>query len=107
MFFLYGIEKFNKRDNKITLITLKFSMQEYEKKNNMNRINETTTDLLHLMNKYRIKHKLKNEVIVHLVHDQLQMIKRDTCGMYQIYFYINLFNPVESSDIISEKILNK
>ena len=101
MFFLYGIEKFNKRDNKITLITLKFSMQKYEKKNNMNRINETTTDLLYLMNKYRIKHKLKNEVIVHLVHDQLQMIKRDTCGMYQIYFYINLFNPVESSDIIS------
>ena len=28
---LYGIEKFNKRDNKITLITLKFSMLEYEK----------------------------------------------------------------------------
>ena len=28
---LYGIEKFDKKDNKITLITLKFSMLEYEK----------------------------------------------------------------------------
>ena len=49
---LYGIEKFNKRDNKITLITLKFSMQEYEKIKNMNRLSETTIDLLHLINKY-------------------------------------------------------
>ena len=28
---LYGIEKFDKKDNKVTLITLKFSMLEYEK----------------------------------------------------------------------------
>ena len=70
---------FNKRDNKITLITLTFSMQEYEKIKKMNRLNETTIALLHLMNEYKIKHNLKNEVIVHIVDDQLQMIKRDTC----------------------------
>ena len=28
---LYGIEKFDKKDNKITLITLELSMLEYEK----------------------------------------------------------------------------
>ena len=27
--------------------------------------------------------------------------------MYQIYFYVNLFNPLENSSIISKKILNK
>ena len=59
------------------------------------------------MNEYKIKQKLKDEVIVHLVDDQLQMIERDTCGMYQIYFYVNLLVPIESSDMISEKILNK
>ena len=53
------------------------------------------------------KHRLKNEVIVHLVDNQLQMIEKDTCGMYQIYFYINLFSPLENSSIISEKGLNK
>ena len=57
------------------------------------------------MNEYKIKQKLKDEVIVHLVDDQLQMIERDTCGMYQIYFYVNLLVPIESSDMISEKIL--
>ena len=27
--------------------------------------------------------------------------------MYQIYFYVNLFNPLENSSIISKKSLNK
>ena len=80
-------------------------MQGFEKIKNMNRLNETTINLLYLMNKYRIKHKLKNEVVLQLVDNQLQMIKRDTCGMYKIYFYVNLFNSLESSDIISEKMI--
>ena len=29
---LHGIEKVNEKDNKVTQITLKFSMQEYEKR---------------------------------------------------------------------------
>ena len=47
---LYGIEKFNKRDNKITLITLKFSMLEHEKSRKKNRLCDTAIDLLHLIN---------------------------------------------------------
>ena len=27
--------------------------------------------------------------------------------MYQIYFCINLFNPLEDSSIVNEKVLNK
>ena len=104
---LYGIEKFNKKDNKTTLITLKFSMREYENVKNKNRLSETAIHLLHLMNECRKKHDLKDETIVHLVDDQSQMIEKDTCGMYQIYFYVNLFNPLENSSIINEKILNK
>ena len=76
---LYGTEKFNKKDNKITLITLRFSMKEYEKIKNMNRLGQTTIDLLHLMNEYGRNHSPKNEVIAHVVDDQLQMIGRDTC----------------------------
>ena len=59
------------------------------------------------MNEYGKKHRLNNEVIVRLVDNQLQMIERDTYGMYQIYFYVNLFNPLENSSIINEKSLNK
>ena len=35
------------------------------------------------------------------------MIKKDTCGMYQIYFCVNLFNLLENSSINSKKSLNK
>ena len=60
-------------------------MSEYEKIKNMNTLSETTIDLLHLMNKYRKNHKLKDEVTVHLVNDQLQMIEKDTCGIKSIF----------------------
>ena len=55
----------------------------------------------------RKKYKLKDEITVHLVDDQLQMIERDSRGMYQICFYVNLCNPLKNSSIISENILNK
>ena len=35
------------------------------------------------------------------------MIEKETCGMYQIYFYVNLFKPLENSTIINKKILKK
>ena len=60
---LHGIEQFNKKDNKITLITLGFSMKEYKKIKNMNRLSETTIDLLHLMNEYGKNHKLKMNLL--------------------------------------------
>lgn len=33
--------------------------------------------------------------------------KRETCGMYQNYFYVNFFNLLENSSIVNEKSLNK
>ena len=35
------------------------------------------------------------------------MIEKDTCGIYQIYFYVNLFNLLENSSVLSEKTLNR
>ena len=89
---LYGNEILNKKDNKITLITLNFSMLEYE-----NRLTDTVIDLLHLINKFGKLHKLKNKVTLDFGNDQLQMIEKDKCGMYQLYFYVNLFNPLSLS----------
>ena len=104
---LYGVEKFDKKDNKITLVTLRFSNLEYKKLKNFDKLSKATVDLLHLINKYGKKYRLRNEVIVHLVNDQLQMIEKDKCGMYQIYCNINLFNPLDNSSILSKKTLNK
>ena len=104
---VYGIEKFDQKDNKTALITLKFSTLEYEKIRKKNRSTDTAIDLLHLINKFEKSHKLKNEATLHFVDDQLQMVEKDTCGMYQLYFYVNLFNPLEDSSFVNEKSLSK
>ena len=52
-------------------------------------------------------HKIKDVVTVHLVDDQLQKIEMDTCGIFQLYFYINLFTPLENSLIVNDKKLSK
>ena len=83
-------------------MTLGFSISRYKKLKNFDKLSKRTVDLLQLINEYGKKHRLRNEVIVQLVDDQLQMIGKDKCGMYQIYFYVNLFNPLDNSSILSE-----
>ena len=46
----HGVEKFDKKDNKITLVTLRTSILEYKKLKNFDKLNKTTVDLLHLIN---------------------------------------------------------
>ena len=85
---LYGIKKFEKKkkNKKVTIITLTFSIIKYEKTKNGNRLSITTKDLLHLMNESGEKHNLKNEVTVHFVDDQLQKTESDTCEYFNFIF---------------------
>ena len=42
-----------------------------------------------------------------MVEDRLQDLKTSTCGIFQIYFYKNLFDPDEKSKINGETRLTK
>ena len=42
-----------------------------------------------------------------LLDDQLQELKIDTCGMFQLYFYKNLFEPSADSKILNDELLTK
>ena len=42
-----------------------------------------------------------------MVEDRLQDLDSATCGIFQIYFYQNLFNPEENSKIQGNEKLNK
>ena len=78
-------------------------MPEYKKIKNFQKLSETTVDLFHPIIEYGKKHRLRNEIIIHLVDDQLHVIEKDTCGMYQIIFYVNLLNPLENSSILKKQ----
>ena len=104
---LFGLNKFQKSDCKITLISVKFSMSEYEKIKDTKQLKTTTQDLLHLMYEFGKLHNIEDEITVFSLDDQLQKIDTDTCGIFQIYFYYNLFNPFSDSSIIKHKVLTK
>ena len=42
-----------------------------------------------------------------LLDDQLQELTTDTCGIFQLYFYKNLFEPFADSKIINDESLTK
>ena len=104
---LFNLNKFGKNDRKITLISLTFSMREYEKIKDLKELRTTTQDLLHLMYEYGKLHNIENEVTVFSLDDQLQKIETDTCGIFQLYFYYNLFNPLNKSSIVQDNVISK
>ena len=82
-------------------------MEQYEKIKDLNELRTTTQDLLHLMYEFGKLHDIKDEVNVFSLDDQLQKIETDTCGIFQLYFYYNLFNPLANSSIIGYSVLSK
>ena len=42
-----------------------------------------------------------------MVEDRMQNLDSVTCGVFQLYFYNNLFNPNENSKIQDKARLNK
>ena len=40
-----------------------------------------------------------------MVDDCLQNLESDTCGLFQLYFYVNLFLPEKNSKILNKKSL--
>ena len=104
---LFNLNKFEKSDRKITLISIKFSMREYEKIKDTKQLKTTTQDLLHLMYEFGKLHNIEDEITVFSLDDQLQKIETDTCGIFQIYFYYNLFNPFVNSSVVKDKVISK
>ena len=104
---LFNLNKFEKSDRKITLISIRFSMREYEKIKDTKQLKTTTQDLLHLMYEFGKLHNIEDEITVFSLDDQLQKIETDTCGIFQIYFYYNLFNPFVNSSVVKDKVISK
>ena len=42
-----------------------------------------------------------------LIDDHLQELTTDTCGIFQLYFYKNLFEPSADSKITKDEFLTK
>ena len=78
-------KKKKKKDKKVTIMTLAFPTNNYEKIKSANRLSTITQDLLHLKNKFGRKHNLKKDVTLHFVEDQPQKTETDTCGIFKSF----------------------
>ena len=61
----------------------------------------------HFVQAFGIKLKLRNFVNTWMVEDRLQDLDSSTCGMFQLHFYDNLFNPNKNSKIQNDTKLTK
>ena len=98
-------------DDKITLVNIKFSMRACEKltSKEIENLSDTTRDFLNFI-KVKVNFtftflKVKDTLNIWMVEDPIQDIETATCGIFQLYFYENLFNPKADSKIQNDKKL--
>ena len=106
---LIGIEKMDRTDNKITLCKIKLNLGacKQQSEDEILPLSETAKNFFYFLQAFRNKLKLRSFVNIWMVEDRLQDLESATCGIFQIYFYENLFNPKENSKIQGETKLNK
>ena len=91
---LIRIEQMNKTDKKLT-------------KKEIDLLSDTATDFFHFVQAFGIKLKLKNFVNIWMVEDRIQDLDSNTCEIFQLYFYENMFNPNQNSKIQNHTKLKK
>ena len=106
---LIGIEKLDRTDDEIMLCKVKFNLSACKKltENEINSLSETARNFFYFIQAFGIKLKLRGFVNIWMVEDRLQDLDSATCGIFQIYFYQNLFNTEENSKIQENAKLNK
>ena len=77
---------------------------ESYKKVNKDSLTPTARDFSHSISEFSKVHN-ESMVDIYMVDDQLQNIKSDTCDLFQLYFYMNLFIPKENSQIVGNSTL--
>ena len=102
---LFETEQLTRTDNKITLVNMKFNLNACKNlsKRELHNLSDTARDFFHFVQSFRSKLKLCDFVNMWMVEDTVQDFNSVTCGIFQIYFYDNLFNPDQNSIIQDKK----
>ena len=91
----------NKTDQKITLCKMKFNLGACKQlsKKEIYSLSDTAREFFYFVQAFGIKLKLRSFVNIWMVEDRIQDFDSATCGIFQLYFYENLFNPNKNSKI--------
>ena len=106
---LFGTEQMTTTDDKIMFVNIRFNLNTSKNltKRELDALSDTASNFFHFVQAFGNKLKLSDFVNIWMVEDRVQDLNSVTCGVFQIYFYGNLFNPNENSKIQDKKRLNK
>ena len=88
-------------ENKITLFNIPFNFNPCKtlSKNELDALSDTASSFFHFIQAFGNELKLRNFVNISMVEDRVQNLDSVSFGIFQVYFYDNLFNPNENSKI--------
>ena len=87
---------------------MKFSINSWEKlaHTKKEQLFNTAQNFFHLLAEFS-KSKNTNDMNILILEHAVQELTSSICGLFQLYFYKNMFDPKEKSKIINHKTLNK
>ena len=102
------IKQIFKQDNKITLLTCNFKLKNYEKlsKKELNSFSSTAQRVFKFLYEFGTYEKIKNTAKVVTVDENLQPFSTNYCGVFQLYFYLNLFKLLNTCMIAKYQLKN-
>ena len=107
---LFNFEKCNisLTDQTLTLCEMKLSGDSWENMTHTKKkqLTETAQNFYHLLQQFA-KLKKTNDMNILILEQPVKNLTSSNCGIFQLYFYKNLFDPDEKSKIINHENLNK
>ena len=99
----------DRTDNKITLCKIRFNLgaSKILSQDEVDTLSDTARNIFWFIQAFGIKLKLRNFVNIWMVEDRLRDLDSSTSGIFQFYFFDNLFNPDENSKIQNNSRLNR
>ena len=106
---LCGTEQLTRTDKEIILVNIKFSSNacKHLSKNELDNLSNTARDFFYFVQSFGAKLKLCDFVNLWVVEERIQDLDTVNCGISQIYFFANLFNTDQNSEIQNRRKLNK
>ena len=89
----------NRTDQRITLCKIKFNLGACKElsKEEIDSLSDTARDFFYFVQTFGIKLKLRSFVNIWMVEDRIQDLESSMCGIFQLYFNENLFNPTKTA----------
>lgn len=92
-----GMKNIFMKDNKISMLKRTFQRNKYLKltQKGLNQLSDTAFYSFRFLDEFSKSKDIKNNVYVYTVDDPIQSMETDYCRPFLLYFYLNLFTPLE------------